>query len=101
MRRSGRISSEGGRGARLGKVSGLLRRLRLFKQIVEIVPSAVDRENELAVFVGATPRLFDFEAVVGSGMEPYIRQANIRQPFPDLAYSMNDLGQSNSVGKQL
>jgi hypothetical protein len=42
------------------------------------------------MFIGASAMLFDFETVVGSGMEPHIGQANIRQPFPDLAYGTND-----------
>jgi hypothetical protein len=34
-------------------------------------------------------------------VEPYIGQANIGQPFPDLVHSTNDFLQSNAVRKQL
>jgi hypothetical protein len=73
-------------------VSNLLSRLCLLKQIVGIVPRLIDRKHKLAVFVGTSARLFDFEAVEGAGMEPHIGQPNFRQPFPDLADATNDFG---------
>jgi hypothetical protein len=52
-----------------GKVSSLLRRLCLLKQIIGIVLRLIDRKHKLAVLVGTSTRLFDFEALVWSGME--------------------------------
>ena len=56
----------------LGNVSGLLSRLCLLKQIVGIVLRLIDRKYKLAVLIGSSLRLFDFEAVERAGMEPHI-----------------------------
>ena len=85
----------------LRDVSILLSRLCLLKQVIGIVLRCIDREHKLAMFVGASPRLLDFETVVGASMEPHVGQANFRQPFPDLTNGTSDFGQSNSVPKQL
>jgi len=80
-----------------GNITSLLSRLGLLKQVIRIVPGLVDCEHKLAVFVGASPGLFDFQAVARSGMEPHICQANIRQPFPDFAHAAGDFAKSNAV----
>ncbi len=67
-------------------------RLCLLKQIVGIVPGVLNRKHELAAFVGTSPKLFDLEAVEGSGMEPHIGPPNFKQPFPDLADATDDFG---------
>src|SRR5262249_33126681 len=85
----------------LGNVSILLSQLRLLKQFVGSVLRPADGKHELAVFVGASTRLFDFEAAVGSRMKTHVGEASFRQPFPNLAHAANDFGQSNSVRKQL
>src|SRR5262249_1184576 len=71
------------------------------KQFVGSVLRPVDDKHELAVFVGASTGLFNFEAAVGSRMKTHIGEANLRQPFPNLAHAANDFGQLNSVRKQL
>src|SRR5262249_17704899 len=60
-----------------GNVSTLLRQLRLLKQFVGSVLRPVDAKHELAVFVGASPRLFDFEAAVRSRMKTHISEASL------------------------
>ena len=64
----------------------LFSRLRLFKQIVGIVLRRINRENELTVFVGPSPGLFDFKAVVGSGMW-LVQRSAMKFPRNAAAYS--------------
>ena len=52
----------------LGNVSNFLSRLRLLKQIIGIALGSIHRKHKLAVLVRSSTRLFEFEAVVGSGM---------------------------------
>src|SRR5262249_9797846 len=73
----------------------------LHKQFIGTVLRSVDSKHELAVFVGASTRLFNFEAAVGSRMKTHIGEASLRQPFLNLVHATNDFGQSNSIRKQL
>ena len=53
----------------------------LLKQIVGIVPKLIDRKHKLAVFVGTSPRLFDFETVEGAGMSRTLANATSGSHF--------------------
>jgi hypothetical protein len=46
----------------------------LLKHVIGIALRPIHRKHKLAVLVRSSTRLFDFEAVVGSGMEPHIGQ---------------------------
>jgi uncharacterized protein DUF5906 len=61
-----------------GNVSGLLCRLRLFKQSIGILLRRPDRQHKLTALIGSPLGLFDFEVVRSGGMEAQVGEVGFR-----------------------
>src|SRR5262245_20687466 len=85
----------------LSTVSGLLCRLCLLKQNVGILLRWINRQYKLSALIGSPLGLLDLDGVSSGGMQPQIGQVGFRKPFPNRLHAANDLGQCNTLAKQL
>jgi hypothetical protein len=60
-----------------------------------------NRKDKLATLIGSALWLFDFDGVGSGRMQPQIGQVGFGEPHPNLLHTANDLGQRNSMRKQL